>query len=49
VLSCSQRGYGAALAHGILEACGEYVIFADCDGTYIYEDLVTICDEVHWR
>jgi glycosyltransferase involved in cell wall biosynthesis len=33
-LLCHQRGYGAALQHGIQAATGEIVIFADADGTY---------------
>lgn len=30
------RGYGAALATGIEAARGRFVIFADCDNTYLY-------------
>ena len=33
-LLCPQRGYGAALQHGIQAATGDIVIFADADGTY---------------
>ena len=32
------RGYGAALKAGILAAEAPYVMFADSDGTYLYED-----------
>jgi glycosyltransferase involved in cell wall biosynthesis len=34
VVPVAARGYGSALAHGIREARGRYVIMGDADGTY---------------
>ena len=36
------RGYGAALRGGIGAAQGTYVIFADADSTYLYEDTLPL-------
>ena len=36
------RGYGAALRAGILAAESEYVMFADSDSTYLYEDAAPL-------
>jgi len=36
------RGYGAALRGGIDAAEGTYVIFADADSTYLYEDTLAL-------
>lgn len=36
VVHVSTRGYGAALSTGIEAARGQFVIFADCDNTYLY-------------
>ena len=36
------RGYGAALRGGIAAAEGKYVMFADADGTYIYEHALDL-------
>jgi glycosyltransferase involved in cell wall biosynthesis len=38
VVPVAVRGYGAALRGGILAAKGTYVMFADCDDTYLYQD-----------
>jgi len=38
VVPVNERGYGAALRGGIEAAMGEYVMFADSDNTYLYED-----------
>jgi hypothetical protein len=38
VVPVPERGYGAALRGGIAAAAGEYVMFADADGTYLYTD-----------
>ena len=37
-----ERGYGAALRGGIASAEGTYVMFADADGTYIYEHALNL-------
>ncbi len=36
------RGYGAALRTGIESALGEYVMFADSDNTYLYNDAADL-------
>jgi len=42
VVPVSERGYGAALRGGIDAAQGRYVMFADADGTYFYEDALEL-------
>ena len=42
VVPVSERGYGAALRGGINAAAGEYVMFADADMTYQYEDALPL-------
>ncbi|MFZ4763575.1 MAG: glycosyltransferase family 2 protein [Roseimicrobium sp.] len=42
VVPVPQRGYGAALRGGIEGALGRYVMFADADGTYIYEHALSL-------
>ena len=37
VVHVNIRGYGAALAAGTVAARGRFVIFADCDNTYLYQ------------
>ncbi len=42
VVPIPERGYGAALRGGIAAAEGRYVMFADADGTYIYEHALDL-------
>ncbi|WP_146849768.1 glycosyltransferase family 2 protein [Brevifollis gellanilyticus] len=42
VVPVPQRGYGAALRGGIEAAEGKYVMFADADGTYFYENSLEL-------
>ena len=42
VVPVSERGYGAALRGGISAAAGKYVMFADADMTYQYEDALPL-------
>lgn len=44
VVSVPEPGYGSALIGGITAAQGEYVMFADADGTYVYEDALRLYD-----
>ncbi len=44
VVAVPEPGYGAALMGGIAAAGGEYVMFADADGTYFYEDALRLYD-----
>ncbi|HET6949262.1 MAG TPA: glycosyltransferase family 2 protein [Acidimicrobiales bacterium] len=39
VVDVPERGYGAALRHGIDAAAGEFVIMADADDSYALDDL----------
>lgn len=45
VVPVPERGYGAALSGGIGGAQGSYVMFADADGTYLYEDALDLYQE----
>lgn len=45
VVPVSDRGYGAALRGGIAAAEGTYVMFADADLTYLYEDALPLYRE----
>jgi glycosyltransferase involved in cell wall biosynthesis len=42
VVPVAQRGYGAALRAGIEAGHGTYVMFADSDNTYLYEDAALL-------
>ncbi len=42
VVPVPERGYGAALRGGIAAAQGTYVMFADADGTYLYENALDL-------
>lgn len=42
VVPVNERGYGAALRGGIEAGYGEYVMFADSDNTYLYEDAARL-------
>lgn len=42
VVPVPERGYGAALRGGITAAEGKYVMFADADGTYFYENSLEL-------
>lgn len=39
VIHIKERGYGAALIGGIKSAKSEYIIFADCDGSYDFSKI----------
>lgn len=45
VVPVATRGYGAALKGGIEAAAGAYVMFADSDSTYQYEDAAALYHE----
>jgi glycosyltransferase involved in cell wall biosynthesis len=42
VVPVQERGYGAALRGGIEASQGAYVMFADSDSTYLYEDAAPL-------
>ena len=46
VIKCSTKGYGAALINGINNAKGKYVIFADADCSYDFENLDLFVDRL---
>lgn len=39
VISVKQRGYGAALFHGVMASRGEYIIMGDSDDSYDFSNL----------
>ncbi|MEZ0274780.1 MAG: glycosyltransferase family 2 protein [Roseimicrobium sp.] len=42
VVPVPERGYGAALRGGMGAAKGKHLMFADADGTYLYEDALEL-------
>ena len=44
VVEESNKGYGSALRRGIIEAKGDYIIMADGDGSYDFENLEPFVD-----
>ena len=46
VVNVEQKGYGAALQHGIASAKGKYVIMGDADGSYTWDKLDNIYGEL---
>lgn len=46
VINVPVRGYGAALAAGIREARGEYVIMGDCDESYDFSALLPFLEKL---
>lgn len=48
VVSENKKGYGNSLRKGINEAYGKYIIFADCDNSYKFENIeqfISLLDE----
>lgn len=39
VISCKEKGYGAAVINGIVNSKGKYILIADADDSYNFEDL----------
>jgi glycosyltransferase involved in cell wall biosynthesis len=46
VVNVEQKGYGAALQHGIASANGKYIIMGDADGSYTWDKLDNIYAEL---
>jgi glycosyltransferase involved in cell wall biosynthesis len=46
VVNVEQKGYGAALQHGIASAKGKHVIMGDADGSYTWDKLDNIYAEL---
>ena len=46
VLSCDRKGYGNALGFGLKHSAGKYVIMADCDCSYSFEELQPFLDKL---
>lgn len=46
VVNCEERGYGAALQFGILNASKEIIVFADADNTYDWIEAPKLVAEV---
>lgn len=47
VISCEERGYGAALIAGINAARGTYIIMADCDASYDFGEIPRFLKTLH--
>lgn len=48
VINEKEKGYGNALRKGIKKASGKYIIFADCDNSYKFEnikDFISLLEE----
>jgi glycosyltransferase involved in cell wall biosynthesis len=39
VISCKEKGYGSAVINGIINSKGKYILIADADDSYNFEDL----------
>lgn len=46
LINISRKGYGAALIGGITEANGEYIIMADSDNSYDFQNLMPFINEL---
>jgi hypothetical protein len=46
VVNVEQKGYGAALQHGIASANGKFIIMGDADGSYTWDKLDNIYGEL---
>lgn len=46
LLTENRRGYGSAYLKGLMEARGEYIFMADCDGTYDFKDIPRFINEL---
>ena len=46
VISCSERGYGAALQWGIENAEGEFVLMGDADDSYHFEEAMPMIQQL---
>ena len=46
VVNVEQKGYGAALQHGIASAKGKYVIMGDADGSYTWDKLDNLYEKL---
>jgi hypothetical protein len=46
VVHCARRGYGAALAHGILQSRGRFIVMGDADGSYDFREAVPMVERL---
>jgi glycosyltransferase involved in cell wall biosynthesis len=46
VTECRQRGYGAALIHGIQRACGRFIVMGDSDASYDFREGVPMVSKL---
>lgn len=46
VVHCEERGYGAALAHGIYEARGRLIVIGDADGSYDFREAAPMVERL---
>jgi glycosyltransferase involved in cell wall biosynthesis len=47
VIKHNKKGYGAACLEGFKAAKGEYILFADADGSYDFENIFIFLDYLH--